>query len=207
VPERGLILLTGYEPFGEFKRNSSIEACRKLEGMMYHGYKVAVEEITMDFTKVKAAIEGHLKNYEPSAVISTGVSGGGSGIAIERVAINVSTALPPRWDGDDEKDKPLREEGPSAYFTTLPYRKLVDAVKEAQIPANLSNSAGTVGCNQIFYHLMDYLARKNLDIPAGFIHIPRLPEQALGGRRASMDVKTSARAMEAVVEALAKSMI
>ena len=206
MPEKGVILLTGYEPFGEFKKNSSIEACRKLDGMIYHGYKVAVKEITMDFSKVREVIEGLVEHYKPSAVICTGVSGGGSEIAVERVAVNVGTALPPRWEGDEELDKPIREDGPTAYFTTLPYRELVEAVKEAKIPARLSSTAGTVGCNQIFYHLMDYLARSNMDLPAGFIHVPRLPEQALDGRRPSMGVKTSARAMEAVVEALAKSL-
>jgi pyroglutamyl-peptidase len=206
MPEKGVILLTGYEPFGEFKRNSSIEACRKLEGMVYREYRVVVEEITMDFSKVQEVIEGHIENYKPSAVICTGVSGGGSGLAVERIAVNVSTALPPRWEGDEEPDKPLREGGPAGYFTTLPYRKLLEALKDAKIPSSLSGTAGTVGCNQIFYHTMDYLARNSMDIPAGFIHVPRLPEQAVDGRRASMDVKTGARGLEAVVDELAKNL-
>ena len=204
MPEKGVILLTGYEPFGEFKRNSSIEACRKLEGMVYREYRVVVEEITMDFTKVRDIIEDHIENNKPSAIICTGVSGAGSGIAVERIAINVSTALPPRWEGDVDLDKPLRDGGPAGYFTTLPYRKLLEALKDAKIPASLSGSAGTVGCNQIFYYTLDYLARNKIDIPAGFIHVPRLPEQAVDGRRASMSVESSARAIEAVVDELAK---
>lgn len=204
MPEKGVILLTGYEPFGEFKRNSSIEACRKLEGMVYREYRVVVEEITMDFTKVRDIIEDHIENNKPSAIICTGVSGAGSGIAVERIAINVSTALPPRWEGDVDLDKPLRDGGPAGYFTTLPYRKLLEALKDAKIPASLSGSAGTVGCNQIFYYILDYLTRNKINIPAGFIHVPRLPEQAVDGRRASMSVESSARAIEAVVDELAK---
>ena len=204
MPEKGVILLTGYEPFGEFKRNSSIEACRKLEGMVYREYRVVVEEITMDFTKVRDIIEDHIENNKPSAIICTGVSGAGSGIAVERIAINVNTALPPRWEGDVDPDQPLRDGGPAGYFTTLPYRKLLEALKDAKIPASLSGSAGTVGCNQIFYYTLDYLARNKIDIPAGFIHVPRLPEQAVDGRRASMSVESSARAIEAVVDELAK---
>ena len=204
MPEKGVILLTGYEPFGEFKRNSSIDTCRKLEGMVYREYRVVVEEITMDFTKVRDIIEDHIENNKPSAIICTGVSGAGSGIAVERIAINVSTALPPRWEGDVDLDKPLRDGGPAGYFTTLPYRKLLEALKDAKIPASLSGSAGTVGCNQIFYYILDYLTRNKINIPAGFIHVPRLPEQAVDGRRASMSVESSARAIEAVVDELAK---
>jgi len=103
-------------------------------------------------------------------------------------------------------DQPLREGGPAAYFTTLPFREILAALKEAKIPAALSNSAGTVGCNQIFYHLMDYLAREEIDIPAGFVHVPRLPEQALGKRMPSMSLDLSARALEIVVEAIAEKL-
>lgn len=204
MPEKGIILLTGFEPFGDFKKNSSIEACRKLDDMIYHEYKVVVEEITMDFTKIQGEIENHIDRYKPAAIICTGVSSAGSGIALERISVNVSSSLPPRWDCDEEIDKPLRDNGPIGYFTTLPYRKLLEALKNAEIPASLSGTAGTEGCNQIFYHTMDYLARNHIDIPAGFIHVPRLPEQALDGRTASMSIEYIARALESVVDELTK---
>ena len=49
---------------------------------------------------------------------------------------------------------------------------------------------------------MDYLAWMGIEIPAGFIHIPRLPEQALDGALPSMSLDLSARAMQVVVETL-----
>ncbi len=200
---KGNILLTGYEAFGDFKVNPSIAACERLEGRVFKGFKVVVEEIPMRFDDVRNIIEGHMERHKPVAVVFTGVTGAGAQIAVERVAINVFSARE-RIMGTDSLDRPLREGGPVAYFTKLPFRLLLERLKEAKIPSILSNSAGTVGCNQIFYYLMDYLAREGIDIPAGFIHIPRLPEQALGFRAPSMTLNLSARAMEVVVEAISE---
>jgi pyrrolidone-carboxylate peptidase len=46
---------------------------------------------------------------------------------------------------------------------------------------------------------MDYIAEKLMPIPAGFIHIPRLPENAVGINNPSMSLLTSARALEEAV--------
>ena len=200
---KGVILLTGYEPFAEIKVNPSIEACRRLQGRIFNGYRVVVEETPMRYQEVRGIIEGHLAEYRPAAAISTGIHSRASRIHVERVAINVGSSEGRPNFGYTRLDQPLNPEGPAAYFSTLPYRELLVALKEAKIPAALSNSAGTVGCNQIFFHLMDYLARMGVEIPAGFIHIPRLPEQALDGALPSMSLDFSARAIEVVVETLA----
>ena len=196
---KGRILLTGYEAFGDFRVNPSIAACERLEGKVINGYEVVVEEIPMRFRDVRGAIEGHLESHKPSAVVCTGVSGAGARISVERVAVNVFDSRGRNVMGEVPQDTPLREGGPVAYFATLPIRKVLMALKEAKIPAALSNSAGADGCNQIFYHLMDYLAREGVDIPAGFVHVPRLPEQALDARMPSMALDFSARALEVVV--------
>jgi pyroglutamyl-peptidase len=205
VPSKGTILLTGYEAFGDFKVNPSIEACRKLDRRTYNGYNIAVEEISMKFDGVKGEIEGHLEEYRPVAVICTGVSGAGSAIAVERVAINCFSTRGAIM-GEEVQDKLIREDSPAGYFTSLPYRKILEDLKKAGIPARPSNSAGTVGCNLIFYYLMDWLARERVDIPAGFIHVPRLPEQALDGRSPSMTVELSARALEIAVGIISKEL-
>ena len=205
MAEKGLILLTGFEAFYEFKVNPSIVACRPLDGRIFNGNKVKVEEVTMKFDGVKEEIEGHIKEYNPSAVICTGVSGRGSTIAVERVAINVFSA-PKSIMGAEALDRPIREDGPDAYLTTFPYRGLLEALKDSRIPARLSNTAGTFGCNLIFYYVMDYLSGEGRHIPAGFVHVPRLPEQALDGTSASMTSELSSKALDTIVRALTQHM-
>jgi pyroglutamyl-peptidase len=201
MAEKGVFLLTGFEPFGGSDVNPSILACRELEGRTFNGYKAVVEEIPLRFHEINDIIKGHVSKYRPAAVVSTG-QGGGGGLSVERVAINVGSARMPYNCGYKPVDEPLNAEGPVAYWTRLPYRGILEGLKEAGVPARLSNSAGTFGCNQIFYHLMDHLATEGIDIPAGFIHVPRLPEQALNGRSPSMSLDVSANALDVAIKAL-----
>ena len=200
---KGTILLTGYEPFLDFKRNPSLEACKLLEGMDYNGYEVAVEELPMRYKEIQDIIRQLVDKHQPAAVIATGVSSKAPDICVERVAINVGSADGGPNFGYDTLDQVLNPTGPAAYWSTLPIRDIVEAIKKTGIPARISNSAGTQGCNLVFYHLMDYLAEKELDTPAGFIHIPRLPENAVIIINPSMSLLTSARALEEAVSLVA----
>jgi pyroglutamyl-peptidase len=199
------ILLTGFEPFGGNDVNPSILACKSLEGESIYGFMVVVEEIPLRFHEIKEMIEGHIEKHRPSAVICTGQSGRAF-IALERVAINIGDARNPYNCGYHPVDERLNEEGPAAHFTKLPIRAMLEALKEAKIPAEISNSAGTYGCNQIFYHLMDYLSRERLDIPAGFIHVPCLPEQVVDKKMPSMAVDLTAKALEVAVGVIASGL-
>jgi pyroglutamyl-peptidase len=149
------ILLTGFEPFGDSTVNPSISACRRLEGKRVDGFVIVVEEIPLRFHEIRSAIEEHIARLDPAAVICTGQSSRAL-ISLERVAINIADARIPYNCGTHPVDELLNGEGPAAYFSALPLREILGAVKEAGIPVGISNSAGTFGCNQIFYHLMNY---------------------------------------------------
>lgn len=198
------ILLTGYEPFLDFKRNPSLEACKLLDGMTYNDYEVIVEELPMRYKEIRGIIRTLVDKHKPAAVIATGVSSMAPDICVERVAINVGSADGGPNFGFESLDQFLNPDGPAAYWSTLPVRDIVEAIKSKNIPARISNSAGTQGCNLVFYHLMDYVAEKHMSIPAGFIHIPRLPENAVGINNPSMSLLTSARALEEAVCLVAK---
>jgi pyroglutamyl-peptidase len=197
------ILLTGFEPFGDNDVNPSIEACRKLHGNEYNGYKVVVREVPLRYKEIRQTIESFIEETKPSAVICTGL-GGGPTINLERVAINLANARIPYNCGEKPFEKPIVEDGPTAYFTTLPLRKMLEAVEEAKVPVKISNSAGTFGCNQIFYDLRDYIETKKLDIIGGFIHVPPLPEQAIKRKMASMSLDYIAKGLEAALDTTSK---
>lgn len=201
----GNILLTGFEPFGGSDVNPSILACRKLEGTRVKDYKLVVEEIPLRYEEVQPTLFDAIRKHEPRAVISTGQSGAPH-LSIERVAINIADARIPYNCGFQPKDKTIVEGGPVAYFTRLPFRETLEALKEAKIPAHLSNSAGTFGCNHIFYLLMHYVEENGLDIPAGFIHVPPLPEQVLEKRTASMTVDLITEGLRIAAETVTQNL-
>jgi pyroglutamyl-peptidase len=103
-------------------------------------------------------------------------------ITPERVAINVDDFRIPDHAGNQPKGEPIVEGAPVGYFSTLPIYKIVERLKAANIPAEISNSAGTYLCNRIFYRVMHFIAEEQLPIRAGFIHLPYMHEQMIDKR-------------------------
>jgi pyroglutamyl-peptidase len=196
------ILLTGFEPFGGSKINPSIEACKPLDGREYNGYRVKVVEIPLRFHEVRASLIKAIEETGPAAVLCTGQAGS-SMIRLERVAINVADARIAYNCGKKPVDEPIVEDGPVAYFSTLPLRNMLAAIEEAKVPVVISNSAGTFGCNHIFYDLMHYIEENALGIPGGFIHVPSLPEQAMKKLGPSMSLDLIVRALDAAMKVIA----
>lgn len=75
-------------------------------------------------------------------------------------------------------DEPVIAGGPAAYFSTLPIKAMLRALRTAGIPASVSQTAGTYNCNAIFYVLAHYIATERPDLRGGFIHVPYLPQMA-----------------------------
>jgi pyroglutamyl-peptidase len=147
--------------------------------------------------RLRAAIE----RVKPEIVLCVGQAGGRTELCLERVAINVQDARIRDNDGSQPIDQPVARDGPAAYFATLPIKACVAAMREAGLPAAVSNTAGTFVCNHIFYTLMDELDRARRPVRGGFLHIPYLPEQAvrLGGAP-SMALGDIVRGIEIILE-------
>lgn len=200
------ILLTGFEPFGGSAINPSIETCKLLDGKMFGEYKVIVREMPLRFDDVRPSIIKAIEETKPSAVVCTGQAGSASTLNLERVAINVADARIAYNCGKKPTDEPIVEDGPAAYFSTLPLRKMLAALEAAKIPAKLSNSAGTFGCNHIFYDVRHYFEEKGEKIPAGFIHVPSLPEQVIKRKGPSMSLELIAMGLELAIKVISEEL-
>ena len=108
--------------------------------------------------------------------MALGQAGGRTDLSLERIAINVDDARIPDNAGAAPTDEPVVAEGPAAYFSTLPIKAMVAALRAQGIPASVSQSAGTFVCNHLFYALQHRLAGGG--VRSGFMHLPLLPEQA-----------------------------
>lgn len=169
------VLVTGFEPFGGSAVNPSWEVARRLDGEDVGGATVVAALLPVVWGAVEAALARALEAHAPDAVVCLGQSSR-SEITPERVGINVQCGVDSV--GEDRLDRPVDPDGPDAYFSTLPLRAMVDAVRAAGVPASVSNTAGTYLCNTAAYLVRHLLARAGRSIPAGFVHVPSLPEQA-----------------------------
>jgi pyroglutamyl-peptidase len=171
------VLITGFEPFGADSSNPSWEAVRRLDGQAIDGHSVHARCLPVSFRDSGPALEQAMTALKPRLVICTGLASARARISIERVAINVIDARIPDNTGDQPVDVPVQAAGPSAYFSTLPIKAMLAALQARAIPAEISQTAGTYVCNQVFYDLR-HLLRRHRGVRAGFIHVPCSPELA-----------------------------
>jgi len=171
------VLLTGFEPFNKEPINPAWETVRALDGWGEGDFHVVARQLPCVFGDANAAMAALMDELHPALVIAVGQAGGRVDLSVERVAINVDDA--PIKDNAEQQlvDEPIVRGGPAAYFSTLPIKAIVAALRAAGLPASVSQTAGTFVCNHVFYGLMHAVAGRD-DVKAGFIHIPYLPEQA-----------------------------
>lgn len=170
------VLLTGFEPFNKETVNPAWEAVRALQGWRGDGYVVQAVQLPCVFGAAIRVLGEAVLRFDPALVIAVGQAGGRVDMSVERVAINVDDAPIPDNAQRQLVDEPIVAGGPAAYFSTLPIKAIVAALRAGGIPASVSQTAGTFVCNHVFYGLMHQTA--GMDLKAGFIHIPYLPEQA-----------------------------
>ena len=172
------VLITGFEPFGGEHTNPAYEAVKALPDRI-EDIEIIKSEIPTAFHVSIQKIEALIKTHLPDVVICVGQAGGRSNITIERVGINVDDAGIPDNLGKQPIDEAIYLDGPAAYFSTLPIKAIVKALRENGIPASVSNSAGTYVCNHIMYGLLHVLKTEYPGVRGGFIHVPYCESQVV----------------------------
>lgn len=174
------LLLTGFEPFGGSDINPSAEVVKALDGKSISNVSVHGFIVPLIYKDIQDSIVRLITKVKPDIIILLGQAPRPS-LSFERVAINIADAQRVAYNCDSKPENQiLINNGPVGYFTTMNIKNLVSLLKENNIPSYISNSAGTFGCNQIFYYCLHYLHKNGLQsIPCEFIHLPCLPQQSV----------------------------
>jgi pyroglutamyl-peptidase len=171
------VLVTGFEPFGGETVNPSWEVVSQLEGSIIDHCRVVTRQLPCVFGESLSVLNAAIDELNPVVVIAVGQAGGRVDVTVERVAINVDDARIPDNRGQQPIDVAIVPGGPAAWFSSLPIKATVAAMRERGIPASVSQTAGTFVCNHVMYGLLHKIS-ENAEVKGGFIHIPYLPEQA-----------------------------
>ena len=192
------IIVTGFDPFGGEKINPSIECVKALPEI--EGVELIRLELPTVFKESAKRLNEVINDVKPDAVLSVGQAGGRPGITMERIAINVDDARIPDNISQQPIDEAIQLDGEAAYFTTLPIKRIVKAIREAGISAEVSNSAGTFVCNHIMYQALFAATKADKPFKAGFMHIPFIPEQTTD--KPSLPLEESTKAVQIAIETI-----
>lgn len=200
------LLLTAFDPFGGDAINPALEAV-KLVADKIGRFDIVKLEVPTVFRKSIDTVAKAIEEEKPDVVLCIGQAGGRFEITPERVAINVDDARIKDNEGNQPIDIKIFEDGENAYFTTLPIKAMVEAIREVDLPAAVSNTAGTFVCNHLMYGVLYTLAKKYPHIKGGFTHVPFIPAQV--ARRTPvapyMALEDIKRGLEAAIAAIDKN--
>ena len=165
------ILLTGFEPFGTANSNPSGEIVKQISGE-----NIVTAILPVAYAQSAERLLTLIEQHNPDVVICLGQAEGRTQITPEKVAINLDDARLADNEGVLRNDVKIIEHGPDAYFSTLPVKDMVEAMKAQGIPAAVSLSAGAFLCNHVFYIAQNKFA--GTAVRSGFVHVPLMDSQA-----------------------------
>ena len=166
-----MVLLTGFEPFGTATSNPSGEIVKQISGD-----NIVTAILPVAYNQSADRLLALIAEHIPDVVICLGQAEGRTAITPEKVAINLDDARLADNEGVIRNDVKILDDGPVAYFSTLPVKEMVDAIHAQGIPATVSLSAGAFLCNHVFYVAQNKFA--GTKIRSGFVHVPLMDSQA-----------------------------
>jgi pyroglutamyl-peptidase len=187
-------LITGFDPFGGQTVNPSWLAVEKLPDRVGE-FAVHKRMIPTVFGKAAEAVLEAAAQVQPDVILCVGQAGGREAVTPERIGVNIRDARIADNAGNQPKGEFVASDGPAAYFATVPVEKMAQAIRDAGIPATVSNSAGAFVCNDVLYSLLHHYA--GTEIRVGFIHVPYVPEQG----SPNLPLKTIIEALGAAIAA------
>ena len=189
------LLITGFDPFGGEKINPAWEAVKGLPDRIGE-YELCKLEIPTVFGRAAAAVLERAEEIKPDVILCIGQAGGRAAVTPERIAVNIRDARIPDNAGNQPRGEFCWEDGPAAYFSTVPVMAMADSICASGIPGTVSNSAGAFVCNDTLYLLLHRFS--GTDTRVGFIHVPWLPEQGTP----NLPLEQTVRGLEAAISAL-----
>ncbi|MCC6464050.1 MAG: hypothetical protein IT463_01775 [Planctomycetes bacterium] len=197
------LLLTGFEPFGNWRVNPSWDALVLAQSQgLFAGTEVHLARLPVTWNGAYSAFEDAVRRCTPHAAVSFGLHGGMAGreaatVYIERIARNRDGATKPDNDGRQGGQGAILAHAPETLSSTLPLEPMRNALRDAGRQAEYSDDAGGYLCNHLFFRGAAALQGR---IPYGFVHVP--PVEGMGG---SLSLLQLAQAMAQLAAVVAES--
>jgi pyroglutamyl-peptidase len=188
------LLITGFDPFGGQTVNPSWLAVERLPDRI-GDFAIYKRMIPTVFGAAAEAVLEEAEKVQPDVILCVGQAGGRDAVTPERIAVNIRDARIADNAGNQPKGAFVVNDGPAAYFATVPVEKMAEGIRQAGIPATVSNSAGAFVCNDVLYTLLHHYHGTQTKV--GFIHVPYIPEQG----SPAMELERITSALRLAIEA------
>ena len=193
------VLITGFEPFGEYSENSSWAVAQRVASCGVEEAEVVAVQLPVSFARVGEALKGAIELHTPDLLIMLGQSTVTDRIKLERVALNMMDSAVGDNDGATPDEEPIYKGEESALFTSQPIKRLHSAIDEKGIAVKISNSAGLYVCNRTYYEALRMCKERAMQ--AIFVHLPLFDgQQPQNNKKMTMPLENMVKAIQTIIE-------
>jgi pyroglutamyl-peptidase len=192
VSDSPVVLVTGFEAFGNYSVNPSGLIAEELNGTMLGNVRVIGIVLPVNFTSAVEEADAAIDQYQPVLVISMGLNARWSCLSVEHWGVDLwrdvqhGVKVPRRLD----------PRGPWVRPVSIPVGLCVAGLRDAGIPVRSSWWAGMYVCNAVLYGELGHVQEKNLSASVGFVHVPLLDSQDAAG----LPLETEVAGVRIVIE-------
>lgn len=183
------LLVTGFSPFPGMPVNPTAAIVSRLPALMPnpgHPVRLHCRLLPTTWAAREEVTARLVSDLEPDAVVHFGVAGKRRCLSVETRAVNQATRIIPDADGCHHPTGHLLAGDPMERTSTLPVRRLLDAIARTGAPVELSRDCGTYLCNATLWDTL------GSDVPAVFIHVPPTTRSPGDGRLAADRLEAAA---------------
>jgi pyroglutamyl-peptidase len=187
------ILVTGFMPFLGEKINPSEMLANELA---QNFPEVTSLILPVEFKKSFEVLKSHLKNNTYDYIVSLGQASSRSKISLEKIALNWIQSEHKDESGNQPKPGKINE-GPLALMTEIQIDNIYQKLKAENYPIEISFSAGTYVCNELYFRELSELKTNSV-----FIHVPLIESQAYESGKPFIRYGESLMTISAVISEL-----
>ncbi|MDP8023964.1 MAG: hypothetical protein RAK20_05810, partial [Conexivisphaerales archaeon] len=164
------VLITGFEPFLDYKINPTQEIARVLDGKEINGLRYSGRVLPVDYSRLEEKLMKFIQEVRPDLIIGTGLAAGRAKISLEKIAINYKFSLENDNSGKRAVGERIDNSMEDGIFSLINVEELFQILNSVNIPAEISLSAGSYLCNYAMFVIIR--EAKKLNIKGGFVHFP-----------------------------------
>ncbi len=165
-------ILTGFEPFGNYKFNPTQDIVREYDRRTIKGIEVVGLVLPCTYYGAFQLLSEKIDELSPDIILGSGLASRVQRIRLEAIGRNMMNGKYPDAEGIKPDKKPIVEGGRLWYPTNSDNIALADSLYEADIPAEVSVDAEGFICNSLIYLTAKRISNENLPIRFAFFHTP-----------------------------------
>lgn len=188
------ILVSGFKPFlGESVNPSEILA-NELSGLFKNVESVI---LPVEFERSFQILEKSVDQIRPDYLIMTGQAAGRKNVCFEKIGLNWIQSQNQDEVGTLPRAGRILPHVDLALMTSFPIEKIFFELKKELLPVEISFSAGTFVCNELYFRVLN----KFQFLKSVFVHLPLLPEQLKGNdSRPTLEKTQQLRILQKCIE-------